>query len=126
MAIENLEQCCSILSRPSVMHVHHVVYQGVRYAKCHIVRNRSLEMLRTLVYDCYPPLDEQSRNYYFYAFFTEIVRPDDKKYDASKAWTNFSQCLNQVIENPDDVYTKDYLIFLVDLLETDFKNWLDE
>ena len=112
------------------MHVHYVVFQGVRQSNRHskslIVKNRSLELLRTLLYNCYPPLDEKSRTYYFYAFFPEIVDLNEKKYDGSKAWTNFSQCLNSVIENPNDTYTKDYLLYLVDILETDFKSWLDE
>ena len=103
-----------------------MIYQGVLESKSQIVKNRSLETLRNLVWHCYPPLDETSRAYYFYAFFPEIVKQTDKNFDASKAWTNFSQKLNQIIENPEDLFTRAYIIFLVDLLEADFKNWLDE
>ena len=90
-----------------------------------LIRHSCLDFMQNLL-KLYPPTDLESRDYYLYSFFSKLIKQDDKTFNISEAWTNFSQTLSDFVEQPLDETTEDYLTFLVDLLEADYKNWMDE
>jgi hypothetical protein len=129
-SLDDLTRYVSTAYYPSERLLHEVAYRGIQSHGFKKVRHACVAFIQGLVTYLHPPIDYDTRWYYFYVFFRNLVSQRSKEFDINEAWENVSLLIDAVAAVPNSKrISDDGNLLLVEtlllILERDLHHWAE-